>query len=259
MILKLKLKFKTRTRANMRGGRGRGGGRGSGKRSIDDDSDPPEEPVRIAPAKRSIIQTRANRQSEAGPILPALQPEPAVEFQRPDPIDAQLLACYGGFSQGELNTLDNFFAWSTHYGEEALIQGLLKLSVRMKSAIEKHGTVCNDLRMMNARVDALTITNKGAERILEAVNVENAALKVVVIFLNCMKCAHPGVFQVRVTDLEKEVLTIQASLKEGESENSRLSKERESENSRLSKEFEKERVSFSGSIDSLKATVKERE
>jgi len=44
------------------------------------------------------------------------------------------------------------------------------------------------------------------------------------------------------------VLTIQASLKE-----------RESENSRLSKEFEKERVSFSGSIDSLKATVKERE
>jgi hypothetical protein len=187
MILKLKLKFKTRTRANMRGGRGRGGGRGSGKRSIEDEGEGPEEPGRPAPAKRSIIQTRANRQSiEAGPILPALQPEPAVEFQRPDPIDAQLLACYGGFSQGELNTLDNFFAWSTHYGEEGLSQGLLKLSVRMKSAIEKHGTVCNDLRMMNARVDALTITNKGAERILEAVNVENAALKVVVIFLNCM-------------------------------------------------------------------------
>jgi hypothetical protein len=56
----------------------------------------------------------------------------------------------------------------------------------MKSAIENHRTVCNDLRMMNTRVDALTITNKGAERILEAVNVENAALKVVVIFLNCM-------------------------------------------------------------------------
>jgi hypothetical protein len=186
MILKLKLKFKTRTRANMRGGRGRGGGRVSGKRPIEDDPDLPEEPVRPPPAKRSIIQTRANRQSEAGPILPALQPEPAVEFQRPDPIDAQLLACYGGFSQGELNTLDNFFAWSTHYGEEGLSQGLLKLSVRMKSAIEKHGTVCNDLRMMNTRVDALTITNKGAERILEAVNVENAALKVVVIFLNCM-------------------------------------------------------------------------
>jgi len=187
MILKLKLKFKTRTRANMRGGRGRGGGRVSGKRPIEDDPDLPEEPVRPPLAKRSIIQTRANRQSiEAGPILPALQPEPAAEFQRPDPIDAQLLACYGGFSQGELNTLDNFFAWSTHYGEEGLSQGLLKLSVRMKSAIEKHGTVCNDLRMMNARVDALTITNKGAERILEAVNVENAALKVVVIFLNCM-------------------------------------------------------------------------
>lgn len=188
MILKLKLKFKTRTRANMRGGRGRGGGRGSGKRPMEDDDPPPlaEEPVRPPPTKRSIIQTRANRQSEAGPILPVLQPEPAVEFQRPDPIDAQLLACYGGFSQGELNTLDNFFAWSTHYCEEGLSQGLLKLSVRMKSAIENHRTVCNDLRMMNTRVDALTITNKGAERILEAVNVENAALKVVVIFLNCM-------------------------------------------------------------------------
>ena len=234
----------------MRGGRGRGGGRGSGKRPIEDDApDPPEEPVRLPPAKRGPMNTRANRLPvQASPILPALQPEPAVEFQRPDPIDAQLLACFGGFSQGELNTLDNFFAWSTHYGEEGLIQGLLKLSVRMKYAIEQHRVVCVDLKAMNARVDALTITNKGAERIMEAVHVENAALKVVVIFLNCMYCAHLGVLQERVTDLEKEVLTIQASLKE-----------RESENSRLSKEFEKDRVSFSGSIDSLKATVKERE
>ncbi len=188
MKLKLKLKFKTRTRANMRGGRGRGGGGRGGKRSIEDDAPdpPPLAEERPPPAKRGPMNTRANRQSvEASPILPALQPEPTAEFQRPDPIDAQLLSCFGGFNQGELNTLDNFFAWSTHYGEEGLIQGLLKLSVRMKLAIEKHGTVCNDLRMMNARVDALTITNKGAERIMEAVR-ENAAFKVVVIFLNCM-------------------------------------------------------------------------
>jgi hypothetical protein len=132
------------------------------------------------------MNTRANRQS--GPILPALQQDfvPNAEIQRPDPIDARLLGLFGGFNQGELDTLDTFFAWCENYGNEDLMHGMLKLSLSMRCAIDQHQKVFNDLRIMNGRVDALTIANNGAERIMDAFRTENAALKVFIVFLNCM-------------------------------------------------------------------------
>jgi hypothetical protein len=107
-------------------------------------------------------------------------------MHRPVPIDAQLLSGFGGFNQGELDTLDTFFAWCENDGNEDLKHGMLKLSLSMRSAIDQHQKVFNDLRIMNGRVDALTMANNGAERIMDAFRTENAALKVFVIFLNCM-------------------------------------------------------------------------
>jgi hypothetical protein len=100
--------------------------------------------------KRGPVNTRAtNRQSvQETPILPALQQAPVVIMHRPVPIDAQLLSGFGGFNQGELDTLDTFFAWCENYGNEDLMHGMLKLSLSMRCAIDQHQKVFNDLRIM---------------------------------------------------------------------------------------------------------------
>ena len=159
-------------------GRGRGG-RGGAKRPIEDDA-PISEEERLQ--KRGPVNTRAtNRQSvQETPILPALQQAPVVIMHRPVPIDAQLLSGFGGFNQGELDTLDTFFAWCEDYGNDDLKHGMLKLSLSMRSAIDQHQKVFNDLRIMNGRVDALTMANNGAERIMDSFRKDNTVLKVVV-------------------------------------------------------------------------------
>jgi hypothetical protein len=162
-------------------GRGRGGGgRGGAKRPIDDGAPDLEEEKRLQ--KRSPVNTRATiRQSvQEIPNLPALQQAPVVIMHRPDPIDAKLLSGFGGFNQGELETLETFFAWCENYGNEDLKHGMLKLSLSMRSAIDQHQKVFNDLRIMNGRVDALTMANNGAERIMDSFRKDNTVLKVVV-------------------------------------------------------------------------------
>ena len=159
-------------------GRGRGG-RGGAKRPVEDGALDLEEEKRLQ--KRGPVNTRANRLSiQAGPILPALQQAPVVIMHRPVPIDAQLLSGFGGFNQGELETLETFFAWCENYGNEDLKHGMLKLSLSMRSAIDQHQKVFNDLRIMNGRVDALTMANNGAERIMDSFRKENTVWKVVV-------------------------------------------------------------------------------
>lgn len=178
-------------------GRGRGGGgRGGAKRPFEDGTLDPEEEKRIQ--KRGPVNTRATyRQSvqESPTILPALQQQaPVVIMHRPDPIDANLLSGFGGFNQGELDTLETFFAWCENFGNEHLKHGMLKLSLSMRSAIDQHTKVFNDLRIMNGRVDALTMANTGAERIMDSLRKDNTALKVVVIFFEFYVMCSSGLF-----------------------------------------------------------------
>ena len=93
-------------------------------------------------------------------------------------IDARLLACFGGFTQLDLNALDYFFACTTLHGSVEISKGLFKLSERMRLAIDTHNRVYNDLAMVNTRMEGVCKEKEEAERMCEKLVAENALLEV---------------------------------------------------------------------------------
>jgi hypothetical protein len=178
----------------------RGRGRGVGKRSIESAAPDPEdirqvdevnsEPMgrgmrpqrKIAKLSQAVQQLSA-QELQPPPPSSLVDPAPVEPLPQPDPIDARLLSLYGGFNQEDLNALELFFGLSSRFCEDDVIQGLLKLSVRMRVALERHRMICNDLSVMNGRVDALHNSNMAAENLIEEIRVENAQLKVGYSFL----------------------------------------------------------------------------
>ena len=93
-------------------------------------------------------------------------------------IDARLLACFGGFTQLDLNALDYFFTCTTLYGSVEISKGLLKLAERMHIAIDTHNRVYSDLAMVNARMEEVFKEKVEAERKCEQLAAENALIEV---------------------------------------------------------------------------------
>ena len=176
--------------------RGRGS-RGAGKRSIDLGAPDEADEVTPAPKRRSVppppnripknataVQPSSVQANSMSPVLRPPPPSPVETalIEQPDPsypINAQLLSNFGGFNSDDLMILDIFFGWSTRFCEEGVVQGLLKLSVRMRVALERHRVICNDLSAANGRVDSLHNANMAAQNLIDEIRVENSQLKVV--------------------------------------------------------------------------------
>ena len=174
--------------------------RGRGKRSIESDAPDPDDsmaaevsarrvagPPRKAAKKAAVVQQPALQPPPPSPADNTAPPEPPP--RQPDPIDAQLLSFYGGFDPDDLSALDIFFGWSTRFCEEDVIQGLLKLSVRMRVALERHRIICNDLSAANGRVDSLYNANLAAQNLIDELRAENAQMKVGCLFFCFCWCA----------------------------------------------------------------------
>ena len=92
------------------------------------------------------------------------------------------MACYGGLSKTDLETLDLFFKLNTEYGSDNLVQGLLKFSYSLRVAADKYRDLFHRLNSTEYNLNLVHNAKSLVDRALEDAKAENSRLQVYFVF-----------------------------------------------------------------------------
>jgi hypothetical protein len=153
---------------------------------------PPPTGVRLSPpaAGKSKSAVAGFRPSHAtGQAIPPpaasqviAQPNSTAPVDTEIPLNACLMASFGGFDQYTVSVLEDFFAMCMESMDESVTRGLSILSRGMRGAVESYKAVCDDLNAGDERLNHLLREKSMIEQMLDEVYTENVQLKVCCIF-----------------------------------------------------------------------------
>ena len=136
------------------------------------------------------VETAVGPQGGSGPPGQNLQVQPVggessgqqVQLLPASFIDVRLMACYGGLSKTDLETLDFFFKLNTQYGSDNLVQGLLKFTHSLHVAVGNHSVVLQRMNSAEYNLNLVHNAKSLVDRELEDVKAENSRLQVYFVF-----------------------------------------------------------------------------
>lgn len=145
--------------------------------------------VRLSPptAGKSNSAAAGFRPSHAtGQAIPAsqviAQPNSTAPVDTEIPLNACLMASFGGFDQYTISVLEDFFAMCMKNMNESVTRGLSILSRGMRGAVESYKAVCDYLNAGDERLNYLLREKSMVEQMRNDVYAENVQLKVCCMF-----------------------------------------------------------------------------